>query len=196
GRKVDRRQLLHAIDFELEQAFRALAAAEALGLGAPPGPSTPRAGPAAAEALLSSALADEIDQCEARLFTLLTILHFDSEIELIHAGYRDAAAQDAQRRKANALELLDNLLDRKLKRKLLPLLDDAPRLLKLRTAAEHYELSWNDAAAALQALTRDESGWVRACAIHLAGERNDASLVDAVREGLEHPWVVVREASI
>ncbi|MFN7133136.1 MAG: HEAT repeat domain-containing protein, partial [Myxococcales bacterium] len=172
------------------------ACAEVLGLSGPPGPYTPRTGPGAAESLLASAIQDKIDQCEARIFTLLGVLHPDAEIEVIYAGYRDASAQDALRRKSNALELLDNLLDRSLKRKLLPLLDDAPRDVKLRAAAEHFALIPSDSVKALLELIRDESAWVRACAIHLAGERPDPLLVSEVRENLEHGWDVVREAAI
>ncbi len=196
SRGVDRRLILNAIEFELSRAYHALASAEALNLGGPPGSTTPRTGCAAAEALLSSALLDKIDQCEARIFTLLGILHPDAEIEVIYAGYRDASAQDAQRRKANALELLDNLLDRPLKKKLLPLLDEAPREAKVRAASEHFELPENGATQSLLDLLRDESAWVRACAIHLAGELGDSALVNDVRDGLEHPWEVVREAAV
>ena len=55
-------------------------------------------------------------------------------LERISAGIRDAAGSSASRRRANAVELLDTLLDRSLKRRLLPLVEDGPRGEKLRAA--------------------------------------------------------------
>ena len=47
-------------------------------------------------------------------------------MEQIYAGIHDAEAADASRRRANAVELLDNLLERELKEKFLPLLEESP----------------------------------------------------------------------
>ena len=52
----ERRHVEAALDSELKRAYRTLACAETLRLGAGPDARTPRAGPLAAGALLSSAL--------------------------------------------------------------------------------------------------------------------------------------------
>jgi HEAT repeat protein len=196
GLGVDRRAVQRAIDHELARAYHALHCLEGLKLSGPLGSSAPRDGTAAAEALLASALMEKVDQCEARVFTLLGILYPDAEVELIYAGYKDALAQDAARKRANALELLDNLLDRPLKGKLFPLIEDRPREAKLREAEEVYPPPTGGSLERMGELLQDESAWVRACALHLAGERRDATLTKAVRDNLEHVWQVVREESV
>ncbi len=67
-------------------------------------------------------------QVERRIFLLLAVLYPDADMEQIYAGIHDASATDAPRRRGNAVELLDNLLDRALKKRFLPLLEEhSPR---------------------------------------------------------------------
>ncbi|MCA2982104.1 MAG: HEAT repeat domain-containing protein, partial [Myxococcaceae bacterium] len=154
-----------ALDRELTRAWRTLHLGEAIGLGAGPGPTTPRGGEPATLALLASALTEKVAQIEARLFLLLAVLYPDADMEQIAAGLRDALAADAARRRGNAVELLDNLLDRDLKARFLPLLEELPRAEKLKQVAEHYPPPGLDAKGALLSLAHDETAWVRACAI-------------------------------
>jgi ATP/ADP translocase/HEAT repeat protein len=195
GLAVDRKALLKAVDDELLRAYRALDCAEALGLPAAPA-AMPREGPAAATALLGSALSEKVAQAEARLITLLGILYPESEIELLFAGLQDAVAHDATRRRAHAVELLDNVLDRPLRRRLFPLLEDLPREVKLRAAREVFPLPPADRTQRLADLLADESAWVRACTLFLCGERREGALRAPIAENLDHASPVVREATV
>jgi AAA family ATP:ADP antiporter len=174
GRRLvlkDKGPVRAALERELSRAWRALAQADVLGLDKGPGASTPRTGEPAARALLASALTEKVAQIEGRIFLLLAVLYPDADMEQIAAGIRDALAADAARRRGNAVELLDNLLDRELKAKFLPLLEDLPRADKLRQVAERYPLPAGlDAKAALLELTKDEVAWVRACAVWCCSE--------------------------
>ncbi|MBI5546417.1 MAG: hypothetical protein HY901_21225, partial [Deltaproteobacteria bacterium] len=196
GLSVDKKAILRAVDNELARAYHALAAAEALQLTGPPNPQTPRSGPLAAEALLASALQGKIDAGVQRVFTLLGILFPEAEIELIYAGFHDASATDAARRRSNVVELLDNVLDRPLRRKLFPLIEDMSRDSRLRAAAEDFPLPDASPVEVLRTLLLDDSAWVRACAAQLAGERFDPALRKAMLDDAEHPSPVVREASL
>lgn len=182
GRRLvlkDKAPVRAALDRELARAWKALHQAEVLGLGSGPGASTPRTGEPAARALLASALTEKVSQIEGRLFLLLAVLYPDADMEQISAGIRDALAADAARRRGNAVELLDNLLDRELKGRFLPLLDEQPRAEKLKAVAELYPRAEGlDAKTALLELTRDEVAWVRACAVWCCAE---ASLTHDVR---------------
>ena len=138
---------------------------ELLGLGAGPGLDTPLRGEPAARAILSSALAEKVSQAERRIFLLLAVLYPDADMEQIYAGIHDAAAVDAPRRRANATELLDNLLARNVKRRFLPLLEELPRAKKLELVAEMYAPRPRDVRTVLTDLCRDETAWVRARAV-------------------------------
>lgn len=157
-----------ALQRELDRAFYALWAAETLALGKGPDESTPRSGPKSAEALLGSALLEKLQKAEERVFLLLAVLYPDADMEHIFAGMRDAGVVDGARKRANAVELLDNLLDRNIKKWLLPLLDDTSRADKLRNVAELYAPPSMDKDALIVALCKDDSAWVRACATYYA----------------------------
>ncbi len=174
GRRLilkDKAPVRAALDKELARAWKALHHAEALGLVGGPVAATPRTGEPAARALLSSAITEKVAQIEGRLFLLLAVLYPDADMEQIAAGIRDALAADSARRRGNAVELLDNLLDRELKARFLPLLDEQPRAEKLKAVAELFPRPDGlDAKAALVELTRDEVAWVRACAVWCVGK--------------------------
>lgn len=170
GLPLDRLEVESALEREILRVGRALSAAEALGLGAGPTPYTPREGPDAARALLASALADKAVQAEHRLFLLLAVLYPEAGMERIYAGILHADVEDARRRRANAVELFDNLLDRDLRLRLLPLLEDTPRAVKLATLRSRVDLPAPNPQQALRELLGDESGWVRACALYFCSQ--------------------------
>ncbi len=176
-----------ALDRELERAWRALHQLELLQLE-PPGPSTPRDGEAAARALLSTALSEKVKQVEQRVFLLLAVLYPDADMEQISAGLQDATAADASRRRGNAAELLDNLLERPLKRRFLPLVEELPRAERLKAVTEDYPPPKVGPDATLLELLKDEAGWVRACATWCVaessahGEQRDGVLTAAVAD--------------
>jgi HEAT repeat protein/ATP/ADP translocase len=182
-----------ALDRELARAWRTLQLAELLLLGDGPGPNTPRRGDAAARALLASALKEKVTQLEHRAFLLLAVLYPDAGMEQIAAGLREGAAADAARRRANAVELLDNLLPRSLKRRFLPLLEDQPRHEKLGAVASTYPQPSLSPTEVLAALCADESAWVRACALWVAAETGST---ERVKAGLTDTHPLVREIAV
>ncbi|MFT3836442.1 MAG: hypothetical protein QM723_05535 [Myxococcaceae bacterium] len=91
-------------------------------------------------------------------------------MENIYAGIHDASAADAPRRRANAVELLDNLLDRELKKVFLPLLDEIPRAERLKQVEQFVALPKKAPPELLADLCKDETAWVRACALWCSSE--------------------------
>ncbi len=188
-----------ALEGELSRAWRALHQAETLRLVDVPSSSTPRRGEKAARALLSSALKEKVAQIERRIFLLLAVLYPDADMEQISAGIRDAASSsDAIRRRGNAVELLDNLLNRGLKAKFLPLLEELPRADKLKQVEVVYPAPKTDASTTLLDLCRDEVAWVRACALWCVSESTDGATSDeevmAASVGDQSP--IVREIAL
>jgi AAA family ATP:ADP antiporter len=187
-----------ALERELERAWRALHQLELLKLDALPGPETPRDGEAAARALLASALQEKIKQVEGRTFLLLAVLYPDADMEQISVGIQDASAGEAARRRGNAVELLDNLLERTLKARFLPLVEELPRSERLKAVNELYPPPTQTAEEMLRELARDEAAWVRACATWCLSESvQDGALRDEVlTTSVGDPSPVVREIGL
>ncbi len=184
-----------ALDRELRQAYATLHQAELLGLSAGPSPDTPRSGDVAAKALLASALTEKVAQIERRIFLLLAVIYPDADMELIHAGMQDATG-DGARRRANAVELLDNLLERDLKKRFLPLLEEQPRTERLKHVAEIYPQAPKPAQAVLAELLKDDTAWVRACATWVLAQAPVDGAADLFANGVGDASPIVREISL
>ena len=198
GLALDRDAVKAALDRELAHAYATLWTAELLRLGSATvtDSTTPRAGLSAATAMLGGALAEDVLATEERIFLLLAVLYPDADMERIWTGIRDAGAADALRKRVNAVELLDNLLDRHTRRRLLPLLDDSPRDAKLRAAAEQFPAPTDPPEGLVAALCRYESPWVRACAAWFAREGELGQVSGALRELSDDEIPYVRETAL
>ena len=201
GRRLvltDLKPVHDALMRELERAFETLHQAELLNLDNGPGPDTPLRGLEAARALLGSALVEKVAQAERRIFLLLAVLYPDADMEQIYAGIHDAAGADAARRRGNAVELLDNLLDRNIKRRFLPLLEELPRGKRLELVEDMYPPRSREARAVLVELCRDETAWVRGCAIWCLAQVGDPpqDLPELLTSGAGDQNAIVRESAL
>jgi AAA family ATP:ADP antiporter len=192
---VDRKLIHDALEGEQRSAYQMLVQLDALSLGSSLDPQTPRKGKAA-EALLFSALSERIALVERRIFTLLAGLYPEADMERIYTEIRDVHTGDAPRRRANAIELLDNVLDRGIKRKLLPLLEDVSATEKIAAVSEALKLSRPTPTEAIIALCQSETAWIRACAVQYAAQVNCAGALEAIVAGASDPSPVVREISL
>jgi HEAT repeat protein len=189
---IERERVRRACLVELERAYRALAAADALGLDPDPAHSS-RPGDARATArhLLAWALRERVDQAAERACRLLSVLLPGADLDLVQANLRDASAG----RRAIALEILDTVLDRRLKRRLVPLLDGRSREAKLREGAAFFAVPRLDGPSWLQALLGDESPWIAAAALGFAAAEGLPVPGSGLEALLGHPAPYVREAA-
>jgi HEAT repeat protein len=192
----ERKALQRALDQELILAYRFLSHSETLDLGSGPPGDASRFGLEAAQALLSSALAEKMALAQRRLFLLLMVLYPNADMERIEADLRDGVAIAAPRRRANAVELLDNLLDRETKRRLLPLVEDVPNVEKLAAVAELLPPRRATRDETIEALCRDETAWLRACALNYAAHFNWALVPPLALELTRDPSPIVREVAV
>jgi HEAT repeat protein len=193
---VDKKAVRAALDREFARAYGLLQAGEALRLSAEPGSEMLAPGADAAAALLASALSEELTATERRLFILLAVLYPEAQMEHLFEGMEDVSSADGPRRRANAVELLDNVLERDLKRKLLPLIEDLRRPARLRAAADVLPRPRRTREEAIAELCRDATPWVRACALRYACEHGAHGLADTLTRALADPNPVVRETAL
>jgi hypothetical protein len=127
---------------------------------------------------------------------LLAVIYPDADMELIHAGMQDTVGAEGVRRRANAVELLDNLLERGLKKRFLPLLEEQPRPERLRAVAEVYPQQTKSSRDVLAELVRDETAWVRACATWALAQAPVDGAADLFANGVGDSNPIVREISL
>ena len=188
---LDTGRLRRACLVELEKGYRALAAAEALGLDPAPHRRVPR-GLEAASVALALALAERADRAGRRATGLVALIHPEAELGPVLLALDDGTPAH----RAGALEILDHVLEPRLRRLLVPLLDGRSRTARLREVSGVLRLPRRTRDAWLPALAADEDDWIAAAALHHAAAGAIPLPGSALASLLEHPTAFVREAAL
>jgi len=141
--------------------------------------------------LLEQALGEKEEQNRKRIFRLLGLRY--PARDMYHAYLGLVHRQPARR--ASALEFLENLLDRQLRQRLMPLLEGDSPEQALAHGVRLYGWSLDSRPQALGRLLRGPDPWLRVCALYqLEGAADPETL--ALVGGLEaDPDPVVRETA-
>ncbi len=117
-----------------------------------------------AAALLASSIEERLKQTLERMFRLLGLRYPPKEM---YAAYLAVNLRRAEQYSA-ALEFLDNVLDRQLKRVLMPLLDASGSAVE--RGHDLFGIRQKDAEDAIRELIRSGDPWLVACAMAAAAE--------------------------
>ena len=154
--------------------------------------------------LLRDALDERQRKSLDRIFRLLATVHPPKAIETIWGNLTSSAPA----LRANAVEVLDNLLDADDKRRLLPIVEavgersfDAAatqRALErvLERGTELYTLTRKQPDDWLQELLRGDDEWLCVCALHVVMQLGQHRLIDDVAVHVRSRGALVREAAL
>jgi ATP/ADP translocase/CRP-like cAMP-binding protein len=172
----------------------------------------PKAG--AEDSLIARVLDDKLGRTLDRIFRELALIYPWQDI----AAARRAIASPDSRKRARALEYLDNLLPGPMRKRILPIVDEVPIAEKVRAANSFLKSRPRDLEDTLAQLVHDDDPVVAAAAIDLAEARQldglksdlafvisagkaDRVVLDAAQWALspaasrgDGPWPVVRVA--
>jgi len=139
-------------------------------------PFRDQSNPRTAAGLLAVSIEERLKQTLERLFRLLGLRYPPKEM---YAAYL-ALNRGPGEQYAAALEFLDNVLDRELKRILLPLLDDAGNLVE--KGRDLFGVEIRNPEQAIRELIRSGDPWLVACAMAAAGELRFRALAPDIAE--------------
>ena len=148
-----------------------------LGLGAWP---TARSAPTPTS-LLERAVLEQVETHISRLFSLLSLLHSPDDIRTAHDGVRSPLRSI----RANGIEFLDNVLEQRIKQRLLPLLEDASPSEFVVIARQVMEARPETRDEALLRFLRGPDEWLRAVAAWSVGEERLQPLTRELERLLE-----------
>uniref|UniRef100_A0A832I334 ADP,ATP carrier protein n=1 Tax=Eiseniibacteriota bacterium TaxID=2212470 RepID=A0A832I334_UNCEI len=151
----------------------------------------PGASPRAAERLLCTALGERVDQALNRVFRRLALLYDPAEILAAYQGVVSGSA----RRRAAAVEYLENALAPDHRALVLPAVEEAGDEARLRYAEQRFGFAYASFDATLDAILEGEDQWLRACALFVVGARRDRALMPRVVEALSSLDPRVRETA-
>ena len=115
--------------------------------------------------LLQKALEEKLDRNLERIFRLLALRYAPDDIYNAYEGI----VSSRKDLRANAIEFLDNLLGKDLKRYIQPIVDPVSVELILRKGKDLFQISIQDCEKSLEVLIRGDDLWLKACAIYMAG---------------------------
>jgi AAA family ATP:ADP antiporter len=187
---LDRARLRRACLVEIEKGYRALAAGEALGLDT--GPAAAATPPGATRAALGLALGERADRAGRRAAGLVSLLSPEANLDAVMLALDD----ESPAHRAGALEILDHVLEPRLRRLLVPLLDGRSRAARLREVSAVLRLPRRPGNAWLAALAADEDDWIAAAALHHAAASGTLLPAAGLAALIDHPSPFVREAAL
>ena len=130
--------------------------------------------PDAYDSLLARALQDKLHRTIDRIYRLLGLLYHGDDV----AAARYTIEQGESRRRAAAVEYLDNLLGGVVRKRVMPILDDSPLTDKVRYANLVLKSRPRDLEDTLAQLVHEDDPVVAAAAIHFVGQREIWGLTD------------------
>jgi len=142
--------------------------------------------------LLRDALDERVRRSLERCFRLLGIIYPLKPIELIFSNLNSSTAST----RSNAVEVLDNLLDKDIKRALLPLIDDMPRQRVLERGQELYALERKKPEAWVAEFLDANESWLVSVALYVVAELGLKEHAPRIEEHLDHPDPVTRETAL
>jgi AAA family ATP:ADP antiporter len=127
-----------------------------------------------ADSLLGKALEDKLRRSVDRVYRLLGLLYQVDDV----AAARFTIEQGERRRRAAAVEYLDNLLGGVVRKRVMPMLDDTPLAEKVHYANSILKSRPRDLEDTLAQLVHDDDPVIAAAAIHFGAQRRLESLID------------------
>ena len=133
-----------------------------------------RHAPDAVDSLLARALQDKLHRTVDRIYRLLGLLYHGDDV----AAARYTIEQGESRRRAAAVEYLDNLLGGTVRKRVMPILDDSPLSDKVRYANLVLKSRPRDLDDTLAQLIHEDDPVLAAAAVHFVGQRQIWGLAD------------------
>jgi AAA family ATP:ADP antiporter len=141
--------------------------------------------------LLRRTLSEKRRAILERIFRLLGLIYAQRDIYNAYLGI----VSGVNRRRANAVEFLDNLLRGELKRYLTPILDDPSEDAIRQRGRELYQIKIESRQAALHYLIAGRDNWLRACAVFAVRQTDSQDIRELVGKAARDRDPLVKETA-
>ncbi len=145
-----------------------------------------------------SYLSDVIDtkllSCLQRIFSLLSIMYGQKLFDSIYFNISQRYVSKEQR--STAVELVDNIVDKDIRRVLVPLIEAIDEQEKLAQGFAAFKIKTPEYQHILEIFLTDDNDWVRAVTLHLIAVEEVVEMGDKVMLFLYDPSPLVRESAL
>lgn len=142
--------------------------------------------------LLRQALQERLELFKEMIFRLLGLMY---PPERMYNAYRGVTSHNPRIR-AHAVELLDNILSRNIKRTLFPIIESSSKAVFIEQASAVLGSSKAmTEEEAITALINRHDNWLKACALYTVGEKKMVQIQEHVKEACGSSNPLVRESA-
>ena len=137
----------------------------------------------------------EVNQGVERIFNFLCLIYNSSSVLKAKEGFY----LNSKEQKANALELLDNLISKKLQASFFPILEDIPVSSKINQLSKAYQNSISQPDKIIQYVLKESDKkfniWTQVTAIHSYSESNPDFEKEFIFPFINHHYKILRDTS-
>src|SRR5262249_1082943 len=119
------------------------------------------------DVLMRDALSVRVKRTQQRLFKLLALIYPPKTLDLVATNLQSPVAAV----RANAVEILDNIMEGEHKRLIVPIAEDRPDQERVRVAVEELGLAHKTRGQWLEWLTGQGDRWLVTAALEMIGRR-------------------------
>ncbi len=144
-----------------------------------------------ARLLLLFALEEKLDKNLERIFRLLGMKYPPKDMVDAYLGLMSQASK----LKAIAIEFLDNILETRLKRILIPIVEEGRPKFVSENKSWQVKEQKTDERESIQSLLSSHDNWLKACAIYLNAALNNREFYDSIQELIHSNDPIVSETA-
>ncbi len=129
-----------------------------------------------------------------RIFSILSISYGNKLFDTIYFNVSQKSISKEQ--KSNAIELIDNILDKEFKKILIPLIEISDENEKLKFGYENFMLKERSFNSIMEVFVTDDNHWVRSITLFTIAKEQLMELSDRVENFFYDPSPLVRETAL
>ena len=143
---------------------------------------------------LSGVMATKLDNCYQRIFSILSLMYGNSLFDNIYFNITRKFVLPSQR--ANALEIIDNIVDKDIRPIIVPLIESKTEEEKLNLGYQFFSVKKLKIEDIIETLLSDDSQWVRSVTLYAVAHEHISGIYGRIQMFLYDPSPRVREAAL
>ena len=143
---------------------------------------------------LSDVMSTKLDNCYQRIFSILSLMYGNSLFDNIYFNITRKFVLPSQR--ANALEIIDNIVDKDIRPIIVPLIESRTEEEKLNLGYQFFSVKKLKITDIIETLLSDDSEWVRCVTLYAIAHENLTASYGRIPMFLYDPSPIVREAAL
>ena len=143
---------------------------------------------------LLDVMATKLDNCYQRIFSILSLMYGNSLFDNIYFNITRKFVLPSQR--ANALEIIDNIVDKDIRPIIVPLIESKTEEEKLNLGYQFFSVKRLKITDIIETLLSDDSEWVRSVTLYAVAHEHITKNYGRIQMFLYDPSPIVREAAL